>query len=66
MASPDFGRGVNIEKRRNLSSLAAGDYNDSRLATADDLLQHGRNAGIRVGLVALDLEWRQRSVVIDE
>jgi hypothetical protein len=57
---------VNIEKRRNLFGVAAGDYHDSRLAGADDPLQQGRNSRIREGLVALNLKGRQRSVVIDE
>ena len=66
MDSPNFGTRMNIEKRENFVRITPGNDNHSRPAVAYDLLQQGRNFRIWVGLIALDMEWRQRSVVIDQ
>ena len=66
MDSPNFGTWVNIEKREDVGRISPGDDDDSRPAITHDLLQDERNSGIRVRLVALGLEWRQRSVVIQQ
>jgi hypothetical protein len=66
MDSPNFGTRANIEKGKNVGRISPGDDNHSRPAVAYDLLQDERNSGIRVRLVALGVEWRQRSVVIEQ
>ncbi len=66
MDSPNFGTRMNIEKRKNVGRISPGDDHHSRPAVAHDLLQEERNSGIRVRLVALGVEGRQRSVVIEQ
>jgi len=66
MDSPDFGTRMNVEKRQNFVRITPGDDNHSRPAVAYDLLQEARNSGIWICLIALGMEWRQRSVVIDQ
>jgi hypothetical protein len=66
MDSPDFGARMNIEKRENFIRIPPGDDNHSRPGVAYDLFEQGRNSGIWICLIALDMEWGQRSVVIDQ
>src|SRR5207302_5639426 len=66
MDSPNLRTRTNIEQRKHVGCTSAGDDYHSRPAVANDLLQEGYNPGIWISLVALGVEWRQSSVVIDQ
>ena len=66
MNSPNFGTRVDVEKRKNVLRISPRDDNHSCPGVAYDFLQQERNSGIRVRLVAADVERRQRSVVIEQ
>jgi hypothetical protein len=66
MDSPNLGTWVDVEKWDNVFRISPGDDHHSRPAMAYDLLQQERNSGIRARPVAPDVEWRQRSVVIEQ
>ena len=66
MDSPNLGTRVDVEKWENVFRISPRDDHHSRPAVAYDLLQQERNSGIRIRLVAADVEGRQRSVVIEQ
>jgi hypothetical protein len=57
---------MNIKKKEHFIRISPGDDNHSRTAVTYNLLQQECNPGIRVRSIALNVERRQRSVVIKQ
>ena len=66
MDSPNFGMRVNVKQGKNVVDISPRNDNYPGPAVTHNLLQEDHNSRIRVCLVALGLEWRQRSVVIEQ
>jgi hypothetical protein len=66
MDPPNFRTRVNIKKRKHVVRVSSGDHNQSCASVAHDLLQRERYTWIGERLVAIDMEWRERSVVIEQ
>jgi len=57
---------MNVEKRRHLGGIAAGNNHYARPAVAHYLLQEESDARIRIGLITLGMKGRQSSIVIEQ
>jgi hypothetical protein len=63
--SPNFRTWMNRQKGENIVRIPSGNDNQSSAAVAHDLLQERHDSGVGICLVALDLEWRQSSVIVE-
>ena len=66
MQAPDFKRCVEVEERSDFVRGAAGDDNHARFFLVLDAIQKIADAGPGDSLKAVDVEGRQRAVVVEQ
>jgi hypothetical protein len=66
MASPDLGNGVNREQRAYFVGVPTCDHDHAGAAIGDDLLQECGHSRIGDSLLAIEAEWRESTVIVEQ
>src|ERR1700722_18767663 len=66
VTSPNFRAWMQVEQRIDFGRISPGNYHHTSSATAHNFLQQQSDSGIWICLVAFALEWRQRSVIVEQ
>src|SRR5271165_1201796 len=66
METPDLGSGMNRKQREHFVGAPTGDDDHAGAAIGGDLLQKSGHSRIGNGLLAIEAEWRQDTVIVEQ